>query len=134
MTSRFRRSFLAWLALAVAALGILIGANAQRAGRLERVSHLVAGASIDDASPTGYARGTRNLLISQSDQASQPWIIETQQMVATGQWRLEKSDYDNAPTGRATQGTTLYRIWLRLVAAGEQKFSGLPAGRAVERA
>lgn len=134
MTPRFRRSSYAWLALAVATLGVLIGATHQRIGRLERVTALVAGAQIDDASPTGYTHGTRNLLIPQTHQASQPWIIETQELVATGQSRLEKSTYDNAPTGRATQAAPFYRRWLRAVTAMEEKFAHLPAGRAVERA
>ena len=134
MTSRFRRSSLAWLALAALALSLLIAANHGRIGRMERVSHLVAGAKPDDASATGYTHGTRNLLIPQNHQASQPWIIETQQMLAAGQWRLERAAYDNAPAGRAVERAPAYRIWLRLVAAAEQKFAGLPGGRAVERA
>lgn len=134
MKLSFRRSSLVWLAVAVAALGCLNWANRQRIGRIERVSTLVAGAKSDDTSLTGYTHGTRNLLILERNQASQPWIIETQQMAATGQWRLQRADYDNAPEGRAVSGTTPYRIWLRLITAAEQMFGGHSAGRAVERA
>lgn len=134
MKPRFRPTSLAWLALAVLALGIALAASLQRSARLERVSHLVAGAKGDSQSATGYAHGTRNLLVPQSRQATQPWIIETQQMIATGQSQLEHVTYDNAPVGRAVASATPYRAWLRAAAAAEQKWAGHSPGRAVERA
>lgn len=130
MNRLFRPTSPAWLALVVASAACVAWMDARRIARIERVSNLVPAAPTDDTSPTGYARGTRNLLLPADGVAGQPWIMDVQAMAATNTWRVQHAGYDNAPEGRAVHGAAPYRWWLRLVAAG---LDG-NRGRAVERA
>jgi hypothetical protein len=131
LMNRFPRpSSLAWLALVMGAAWWIALLNGQRIARIERVGGQAPVAAVDAASPTGYARGTRGLLLPADSATSQAWIMDVQKMMATGAWRVTRADYDNAPEGRAVQGPIAYRWWLRLVAGMERQSGGL----AVERA
>ncbi len=126
MNRFFRPVPLAWLALVVGAAALVWWGGMRRITQIERLSNQVSAARTDGQSPTGYARGTRNLLLPAGSTAGQPWIMDVQKMVATDTWRVTHADYDNAPEGRAVQGAAPYRWWLRLLAGN--------SGREVERA
>ena len=126
MNRFFRPAALAWLVLVVVSAATVWSAGARRAGRLEHVSGLVTAARPDAASPTGYVRGMRNLVLPELATPGQPWVMDVQQQMAAGTGPLRKVDYDNAPDGRAVHGASPYRWWLRLL-SGE-------GGAGVERA
>jgi hypothetical protein len=133
MNHFFRPAALAWLALVVAATGWLAWLDARQIGRLEQVGGATSTAPVDASSPTGYAHGTRTLLLPDSA-SSQPWIMDVQKLMATNSWQATRADYDNAPEGRPVAGPTAYRWWLRLVTEAERLRGVQPAGIAVERA
>lgn len=121
-----RPATLVWLALVVAACAFVGWSAARQTARLERISELVPGAPADAASPTGLARGMRNLLLPERGTAGQAWVMDVQAMAAKDAWTATRADYDNAPEGRAVHGASPYRWWLRLLAGG--------SGQAVEQA
>lgn len=122
----FRPHSLVWLVVGVAAVLFVVWNAQRRVAQIERISSLAPAAPADDRSPTGYARGTRSLLLPAGAATGQPWIMDVQHMAAAGTWRAEQAGYDNAPEGRAVHGAAPYRWWLRWLAGGP--------GRAVERA
>jgi hypothetical protein len=129
--SRFPRpTALAWLSLVVIASAFIWGAAWRRAGQAEQLSNSTAAAPLDAKSPSGYARGNRNLVLPDYAVSPQPWIMDVQKLVATGTWRIRQVDYDNAPEGRAAHGSSLQRWWLRLIAG----FTDGNRGQSVERA
>jgi len=133
MNRLFRPAALAWLALVVGAAGWLAWLDARQIGRIEQVGGAAPTTAVDASSPTGYAHGTRSLLLSDGT-SSQHWIMDVQKLMATNAWRLTRADYDNAPEGRPVAGPTAYRWWVRLVAEIEGWWGTKPAGLAVERA
>lgn len=126
---------LLWVAALPLALGFLVWTTCLRIGHIERLNSLAGTTPVIDAtSPTGYAGGVRMLLAPGHNNESYQWIIQTQQMLATGQWRLRQADYDNAPIGRAVTTPSLYRWWLATVAWCDHRLSGRPLGLSVEKA
>jgi len=121
-----RPATLVWLALVVASCAFVGWSASRQSERVGRISELVPGAPADARSPTGYARGMRNLLLPERGTAGQAWIMDVQAMAAKGSWQATHADYDNAPEGRAVHGASPYRWWLRLLAGG--------SGHAVEKA
>jgi len=131
----FRRFFHAWLVFPLLALAFLFSIHAVRRHRVERTSALVQEPPPTDASSaTGYAGGTRVLIVPEHNAETYQWIAQTQQMVSNGEWRVHRIDYENAPFGRDVHATSVYRWWLGAIASIERVFSGQPIGQAVERA
>jgi hypothetical protein len=130
MNRFFRPTSLAWLALVVGAAASILLMGGRRIRSIEQTSGQAPTAAVDATTPTGYAHGTRGLLLPVGSSASQPWIMDVQTMLATGTWRAAPATYDNAPEGRPAHGAAPYRWWLRLCAA----WSGSTGGAAVERA
>lgn len=127
------------LLLAVLLGGSLLGwANLRRALRIDYVTSLAQPAGqapgIDAASPTGYARGQRNLIVPERDEATFALIAETQQMFATGRGRILHVEFDHAPSGRDERAPSPARWWLGLNAWAVHLATGQPVGPAVERA
>ena len=91
-----------WLVVPVAAMAMLWFGVSARVRHIDAVSALAGGdvVAIDAASPTGYERGVRILVPPERDARSLQWIVQAQDMVRRGEWRLRHVDYDNAPTGR----------------------------------
>src|SRR5258708_11790357 len=104
MNSPFRLSSRAWMIIPSCAIGFLIWINCDRVQRVEYVSNLadwsVDTPAVDPTSPTGYADGTRRLLVPDHNHDSYQWIATTQQMLASGQWRVRHVGYYNAPFRR----------------------------------
>jgi hypothetical protein len=124
--------------LPLCALGFLLWTDAARVKRIEYVSSLAPWSTeapaIDARSPTGYAGGTRRLIALEHENRSYQWIVQTQQMIARGEWRVRHVDYDNAPFGRGTRSASPYRWWLGLLAWIDHAISGRPVAASVERA
>ena len=76
----------------------------------------VSAPTLSATSATGYAEGVRRLIVPGHNNNSYQWIMQTQQMVAGGDWRLRHVSYDNAPQGRGTHAPAGYRWWLGAVA------------------
>ncbi|HVZ64657.1 MAG TPA: hypothetical protein VG936_08815 [Lacunisphaera sp.] len=128
-------------ALIVAVLmagSLLAWTNLRRAQRIGYVTSLAQPAgqapAVDAGSPTGYVRGQRNLIVPERDEATFALIAETQQMFATGRWRIRHVDFDNAPAGREERSTSPARWWLGLNAWAVHLATGQPIGPAAERA
>ena len=119
----------------VAAFGFLVWTDY---GRMQHAAYVsgVAGeeAVVDPTSPTGYADGKRWLIVPEHDNHSYQWIAETQQMLARGEWRVRRTDDENAPYGREVHSASPYRWWLVLIAWCDHAVSGRPIGLSVERA
>lgn len=123
-----------WLAPLVL-LGLAVAVHAVRVSRVERVTGLGgAGAVVRDAaSPTGFARGVRMLLVPGQDYESYQWIVQTQQMVADGALRVRDVRYDNAPEGRTTWWTSPARWWLAGIGGARAFVTDQSWGFEVER-
>lgn len=125
----------AWMVVLLLALGFTVWVDARRIQHLEHLATLTRGESVPSAgSPTGYAGGIRERVLSDHEGRSYEWIAQTQRMLAEGKWRVRQIDEENAPFGRATHAASPYKWWLRLVAWGDQLLHGHPPGLAVERA
>ncbi len=124
-----------WIIILFATCVLLLWLHLDRARQVERVSALVdVQAMVDAASPTGYAGGRRNLIVPEHNSDSYQWVAQTQQMLASKEWRVRHVDYDNAPNGRSVFSASPYRWWLGLVALLDHTISGRPVGLSVERA
>ena len=119
----------------LAALGFVGWLDVARVRQVEATSALVEELpATDAASPTGYAGGTRVLIVPEHIDESYQWIAQTQQMLAQREWRVRHIDYENAPFGREVFASSPYRWWLGLVAWCDHAVSGRPPGQSVERA
>lgn len=117
------------------ALGFTIWVDTRRIQHLGHIATLTRGESVPSAaSPTGYAGGIRERVLSDHEGRSYEWIAQTQRMLAEGRWRVRQIDEENAPFGRATHAASPYKWWLGLVAWCDQLLHGHPPGQAVERA
>ncbi|MDI1336688.1 MAG: hypothetical protein PSU94_10965 [Lacunisphaera sp.] len=83
-------------------------------------------------SPTGYAGGRRNLILESTD--GYHWVMQTQQMIASGDGRIRRVDYDNAPDGREVHWCSPLHWWLAGVAWVDHAVSGRPWLVSVESA
>jgi hypothetical protein len=127
-----------WWIAPLLAVGFLVWFNAARIGRTLHVSSMpewsVEHARIDPTSPTGYQERRRQLINSSHNNDSYQWIAHTQQMLASGEWRLRHVDYDNAPTGRAVTLPSIYQWWMALLAWSDHALTGSGIGLSAERA
>lgn len=123
-----------WILPCLAAIASTFAVNAKRVAHVDHVTELVARPEVDPQSPTGYAGGVRMLIVPGHDDESYQWILQTQQMVADGSWRVRQVTYDNAPIGRPVQSPSIFRWWLAGAGWMDHVFTGNPMGRAIERA
>ncbi len=124
-----------WLAVLVVAAGAMLGLASQRVHRVRAVTDAVPVDLVADAaSPTGYAGGVRRLVLPDTGRDSAQWIIRTEQMLASGRWRVHRIDYENAPDGREVVAAAPYHWWLAAVAWGQRAATGSSPGASVEAA
>lgn len=88
--------------------------------------------ALDASSPTGYEGGRRNQILQSAD--GYHWVMQTQQMIARGEWRVRRVDYDNAPDGREVHWSSPLHGWLALVAWVDHSVTGRPVLVSVEQA
>ena len=86
----------------------------------------------DPGSPTGYQGGRRSQILQSTD--GYHWVMQTQHMIAAGDWRIRRAEYDNAPAGREVHWGSPLHWWLALVAWVDHAVSGRPWLVAVEHA
>lgn len=132
-----------FLALAACAVLAAVALFTLRDG-VARASHIVEvsegyGVAVDapaaDAgSPTGYADGRRSLVHSFGAADTAHWVMQTQESIARGEWRVRRVGYDNAPEGREVHWSAPFRWWLATIAWVDHLATGRPAGQSVERA
>ncbi len=135
MTARSRLFSWAWVLVLFCAAGFLFWTGTVRVRHVERATRAGQEAPKPDAaSPTGYAGGTRELIVPEHNYESYNWIAQTQQMVARGDWRVRQIDYENAPFGRAVNAASPYRWWLGLAGWLDRVVSGHSRGQAIEYA
>lgn len=135
MPFRFRPFSFVWIAVLLSALGFQWWTTSARVARVETITAIAReDIPADPASPTGYAGRQRQLVVSERNNDTYHWIAQTQQMLATGEWRIRHVDYDNAPHGRPVHFASPYRWWLGAIAWFDHKVSGRPLGLSVERA
>jgi hypothetical protein len=89
---------------------------------------------IDARSPTGYADGRRSIVLPTSAADGKHWVMQTQEMIARGEWRIRRVDYDDAPHGREVHWASPFHWWLAAMAWIDHAISGRPLGISVERA
>ena len=127
-----------WLLAPALAIVLSLWITVSRVERIEQLTQLpfwsVDPPARDARSPTGYANGRRTLLIPEHSNESYQWILQTQLVLATGEWRVRRVDYDNAPWGRDVRQPSNYRGWLAAVAWADHLLSGRPLPLAAERA
>lgn len=133
-----RLTFRSWLWVPCLAGAFLVGTTVLRWQRVDYVTGIaewsVSAPTLSATSATGYAEGVRRLIVPGHNNNSYQWIMQTQQMVAGGDWRLRHVSYDNAPQGRVTHAPAGYRWWLGAVAQAHYIFFGGSWAAAVERA
>ena len=88
----------------------------------------------DAASPSGYALGRRSLVLPGGSADTAHWIMQTQTMIAAGDWRIRHVDYDNVPGGRDVHWAAPFHWWMAGLAWADHLASGRPIGISVERA
>jgi hypothetical protein len=115
------------LALAfVAAAGLL---------RIQRVRY-VSGLSGWSAAQggRGAAAWQPALIVPGNQNPSFEWLDQTRQMLDTGELRVRRVDYENAPFGHDVRSPSPYRWWLGLLAWACHAASGRPMGASLEDA
>ncbi len=123
--------------LAIVTVGIIWDAMVRSRHVLEvSASYGVAvdAPAIAPESPTGYALGRRSMVLPAGASDTYHWIMQTQTMIARGDWRIRWVDYDNAPLGREVHWAGPFHWWLAGLAWADHLVSGRPLGISVERA
>ena len=95
---------------------------------------MVDAPAVDPASPTCYALGRRSMLYPDGGLDTLHWVMQTQALLAAGDWRIRRVDYDNAPAGREVHWAAPFHWWLALLAELDHAATGRPLGSAVEHA
>lgn len=127
-----------WLvALAFLLLWVMWDARAVTKHTLETSAQYgvaVDAPAVDPRSATGYADGRRSLLLPAGEADTAHWIMQTQAMIAHGDWRIRHVDYDNSPRGREVHWAAPLHWGLAALAWIDHAVSGRPIGISVERA
>jgi hypothetical protein len=128
----------AWLLVLPLGAGLIFWFATARIEHIRQVTDLAewsADVPTPDAnSPTGYTDGWRRLVLPDHGNEAYQWIAQTQRMLAGGDARLRRVDYDNAPEGRLAGAPALYRWCLAGVAQVAQLFHARPLALSVEDA
>jgi len=135
MQSRFRPLSLLWIAILLSALAFQFWTTRARIARVEAITAIAREEIPTDAdSVSGYHGDRRQLIIPERNNDTYHWIVQTQQMLATGEARIRHVDYDNAPFGRPVHFASPYRWWLGAIAWFDHQLTGRPIGLSVDRA
>ncbi|HET7535447.1 MAG TPA: STT3 domain-containing protein [Candidatus Didemnitutus sp.] len=125
-----------WILVLGGALLFLAADNVRHLAAGRRVAAVAAATQpappLDEKSPTGQRWGERNQILDSTD--GYHWVMQTQQMIANGEWRVRHVNYDNAPTGREVHWASPLHWWLAAVAWIDHAVSGRPWVVTVEHA
>lgn len=133
---RFDRGSLAWIVALLLGLALIGWDLRQQWVHLFQVSSaapaILPAPESDAASLTGYAEGRRQMIYPGRSLDGTHWVAQTQQMLATGEWRLRHVTDDNAPTGREQHWGSPYRWWLAACAWSAHFLTGESVASTVE--
>lgn len=105
-----------WLApaLALALFCLRAGEQAHFKHRVSELEQLgLYPCAADPHSPTGYRWGQHSQILSPD---GCHWVMQTEQMLASGSWRVREVSYDNAPAGREVHWSSSMHWWLGALA------------------
>ncbi len=126
------------VAIPVAVMSYVVWDSVARSRHILRVTAsygvTVDAPAEDPRSPTGYEHGLRSMVLPEAGEDTAHWVMQTQAMIARGEWRIRRVDYDNAPAGREVHWASPFHWWLALLAWCDHVASGRPLGISVERA
>ena len=124
-----------FVACLVVALAQFCADSWMRLSRCERDTALALGnfAPAEDArSPSGLTGGEHVRLLTDNASDGYNWIMQTEQMLARGEWRVRRFDGDNAPFGREVHWAAPYHWWLVTVAWVYHVLTGMPLTLSVQ--
>ncbi len=122
-----------WLVIPICCLVFMGWCDHLRLHHVKFVSNVAKEeAKVDVSSPTGYADGKRWLIVPEHNNPTYQWIEETQLMLAKGDWRVRRVDYENAPFGRDVYAASPYRWWLVFLGWLDRGISSRPIGLSIE--
>jgi hypothetical protein len=134
MPNRSRLTSFSWLPVVVLACVFAAWSASVRLARIDYLSAQPGGGVSEDAkSLTGYTAERRHVILPERDLSAMEWVRQAQQTAATRQWRLEQITYDNAPLGRSTHRSALYRWWLEFSGNVHRAVTDGSTGRSIER-
>lgn len=117
------------------ALVFLVWTSWVRIQRAQYVTSLAQEAPIlDGASPANLGGSPAQLIVPQHDNAAYEWLALTRHMLAQGDARVRRIDYENAPFGRPVYKSSPYRWWLGALAWCDRAISGRGLGLSLEQA
>ncbi len=135
VTARFSRHV--WWIFLIAALALQWVATDRRIERVEALTNSpswsVDAPLRDAASPTGFEKGQRTLIVPGHHNPSFWWIMEAQSAAEHQQLRLRHVDFDRPSESREIRRTAPYRWWLTVVGWGHATFFGGSLGFGIER-
>ncbi|HWA87070.1 MAG TPA: hypothetical protein VG710_12655 [Opitutus sp.] len=125
----------AWVVVPLLACALIIWIASRRAARVEHVSSLglpPAGpvATDDTASSRGFRPA---LIVPERHEASFDLMTRVEEMFSLGEWRVRRTDADNAPFGRDVHATSPDAWCYALTAWIDHALSGRPIAAGVER-
>lgn len=106
------RGDLLWVGALVLALVAIVLDSRARLKSIETITARDLGTpapAADRDSPSGYAWGQHRVILPAID--AYHWILQTEQMLAGGGWRIRHASYDDAPAGREVHWAGDMRWW-----------------------
>lgn len=127
-----------WLAALLVSFGFIATDSLLRLQRIDRLTtataYPVREPEADPSSPSGYRAGMHALILPAGATDSCHWILQTEQMFASGESRIRRVGYDNAPAGREIHWASPYRWWIGFLAWTEHVATGQSLPKGIERA
>lgn len=122
-----------WTAVILAGLAFILALDVLR---MERVRHVSTIGDEPVALTTGAIGPTgtwsARLIVPEHDSVSLSWLSLTREMLLSGESRVRRIAYENAPYGRDVYETSPYRWWLGGLTWSRHTFAGSPWGASLE--
>lgn len=130
----FLRSLLSpWTAVILGGLVFILAIDVSRMARVQHITTIgdeslaVTSGAVGPAGPWAA-----RLIVPAHDGTSLSWLSLTREMLATGNSRVRRVAYENAPYGRDVYETSPYRWWLGLLTWARHTLAGAPWGASLE--
>ncbi|HVU23490.1 MAG TPA: hypothetical protein VHE13_05140, partial [Opitutus sp.] len=120
----------AWVVVPLLAGLLVSGIDARRAGRVEHVTAL----GLASGAPAGDGAIRPALIVPERDAATFATLGRAERLLARGEWRVRRTDEENAPFGRDIHATSPQAWSFALAAWVDHALGGRPIGAAIERA
>lgn len=122
----------AWVAVPILALAFIAVTSALRIQHVRYVSGL-ADFSVGE-SAGGPSDSRPRMIVPGNNASTFEWLDQTRQTLATGDLRVRRIDYENAPFGHDVRAPSPYRWWLAALAWACHATSGRPLAPSLETA